>query len=156
MELRRQNKKALIEEGKTKRRNTYRGKDITSYYTDGSLYEMISNGRFDDIYVGNYINANGVIWLIADLDNYLYSGDTQFIKHHATIIPVKPLMNLGINETDTSEGGYVGSRMATETLPNLMASDGTMGKVFGSHILEYRNVLTNRVSETNVNQSGGL
>ena len=46
--------------------------------------------------------------------------------------------------------------MATETLPNLMASDGTIGKVFGSHILEYRNVLTNRVSETNVNQSGGL
>ena len=76
-----------LEAGKALRRNTYRGKDITSYYTDGSLYEMISNGTFDDIYVGDYINANGVTWLIADIDNYLYSGDTPLTKHHATIIP---------------------------------------------------------------------
>ena len=144
-----------IEAGKALRRNTYRGKDITSYYNDGSLYTMISDGTFKDIYVGDFFSANGVTWLVADIDNYLYSGDQSLNKHHATIIPAKPLMNLGMNATDTTEGGYNGSRMATETLPGLVAADGTIGKAFGAHLIEYRNLLSNRVNATAINQSGG-
>ncbi len=144
-----------LEAGISLRRNTYRGKDITEYYNDGSLYEMISNGTFDDIYVGDYIVANNVTWLIADIDNYLYSGDVPLTKHHATIIPAKPLMNIGMNETDTTEGGYYNSRMATEILPGLVAADGTIGKVFGAHLIEYRNLLSNRVNKEAINQSGG-
>ncbi len=93
-----------IEAGKALHRNTYRGKDITRYYTDGSLYTRISNGSFEDIYVGDYIIANDVTWIIADLDNYLYTGDTQLTKHHATIIPAIPLMDAKMNDTDTTEG----------------------------------------------------
>ncbi len=137
------------------RRNTYRGKDITEYYSDGSLYTMISNGTFDDIYVGDYIIANGVTWLIADIDNYLHSGDQELTKHHVTVIPATPLMNLGMNETATAEGGYIGSRMATETLPSLVNSEGVIGKAFGSHIIEYRNLLSNRINTEAINQSGG-
>ncbi len=146
-----------LEAGISLRRNTYRGKDITEYYSDGSLYEMISKGTFDDIYVGDYIVANGVTWLIADIDNYLYTGDqgNGLEKHHVTVIPAKPLMNLGMNETDTTEGGYYNSRMAQETLPNLVSSEGVIGKSFGSHIIEYRNLLSNRVNTEAVNQSGG-
>ena len=147
--------KALIEEGKTKRRNTYRGKDITEYYTDGSLYEMISSGRFDDIYIGDYINANGVTWLIADLDNYLHNGNQDFTKHHATIIPATSLMNAPMNDIDTAEGGYANSKMATETLPSLVAEDGIIGKTFGSHLIEYQNLLSNRINSETINQSGG-
>ena len=145
-----------IEAGKALHRNTYRGKDITSYYTDGSLYTRISNGTFEDIYVGDYIIANEVTWLIADIDNYLYTGDTQLTKHHATIIPAKPLMNIGMNAIDTTEGGYVGSRMATETLSNLVASDGIIGKTFGNHITEYRNNLTNIINKEAANRGGTI
>ncbi len=144
-----------LEAGISLRRNTYRGKDITEYYSDGSLYEMISKGTFDDIYVGDYIVANNVTWLIADIDNYLYSGDQSLTKHHATIIPAEPLMNLGMNKTDTTEGGYYNSQMAQETLPNLVNSEGVIGKSFGSHIIEYRNLLTSHVNTEAVNQSGG-
>ncbi len=144
-----------LEAGKALRRNTYRGKDITEYYSDGSLYEMISNGTFDDIYVGDYIVANDVTWLIADIDNYLHSGDTPLTKHHVTVIPAKPLMNLGMNESNTTEGGYINSKMATETLPSLVSSEGVIGKAFGSHIIEYRNLLTNHVNTEAINQSGG-
>ncbi len=143
-----------LEVGKALRRNTYRGKNITEYYNDGSLYEMISSGRFDDIYIGDYINTNGVTWLIADIDNYLYSGAQELSKHHATIIPAIPLMNIGMNATNTTEGGYYGSRMVTETLLGLVASDGTIGKAFGSHIIEYQNILSNHVNTTAINQSG--
>ncbi len=144
-----------LEAGISLRRNTYRGKDITEYYNDGSLYEMISKGTFDDIYVGDYINANGVTWLIADIDNYLYSGDVPVTNHHITVIPEKPLMNLGMNETDTTEGGYFNSKMAQETLPNLVSSEGVIGKSFGSHIIEYRNLLSDGISEEAINRSGG-
>ncbi len=144
-----------LEAGIVLRRNTYRGKDITEYYNDGSLYEMISNGTFDDIYMGDYINANGVTWLIADIDNYLYSGDQELTKHHATIIPSKPLMNIRMNETNTTEGGYYNSRMDQEILPSLVAADGTIGKAFGDHLIEYRNLLSNRVNTEAINQSEG-
>ena len=150
-----------IEAGKALHRNTYRGKDITEYYTDGSLYTKISNGSFEDIYVGDYIktihtDGKEYIWLIADIDNYLYSGDTPLTKHHATIIPAESLIKLGMNDTDTTEGGYANSKMATETLPNLVTRDGVIGKAFESHIIEYQNLLTNRISSNTINQSGGI
>ncbi len=144
-----------LEAGKSLRRNTYRGKDITEYYNDGSLYEMISKGTFDDIYVGDYIVANGVTWLIADIDNYLYSGDTPLTKHHATIIPAILLMRTGMNETNTTEGGYIGSKMAQEILPNLISEEGVIGKSFGKHIIEYKALLTNKVNIEEKNQTGG-
>ena len=145
-----------IEAGKALHRNTYRGKDITEYYTDGSLYTRISNGTFEDIYVGDYIVANEVTWLIADIDNYLHTGDAQLNKHHATIIPAKPIMNVPMNATDTTEGGYANSKMATETLPNLVSNEGVIGKTFGSHILEYRNLLSKHINSNAINQSGGV
>ncbi len=144
-----------IEAGKALRRNTYRGKDITEYYNNGSLYTMIQSGRFDDIYVGDYIIVNDVTWLVADIDHYLYSGDTALTKHHLVIIPAKPLMNAPMNATNTTEGGYVGSKMVKETLASLVASDGIIERTFGSHILEYRNLLTTSINTTAVNQSGG-
>ncbi len=144
-----------IEAGKALRRNTYRGKDITEYYQNGSLYEMIQSGRFDDIYVGDYIIVNDVTWLVADIDHYLYSGDTALTKHHLVIIPAKPLMNAPMNATNTTEGGYVGSKMVKETLASLVASDGIIERTFGNHILEYRNYLTNKINASAVNQSGG-
>ena len=143
-----------LEAGKALRRNTYRGKDITEYYSDGSLYEMISKGTFDDIYVGDYIVANNVTWLIADIDNYLYSGDIPLTKHHVTMIPAKPLMNLGMTETATTEGGYINSKMAIETLPSLVSDEGVIGKTFGNHIIEYQSLLTNHVNTEATNKSG--
>ena len=48
---------------------------------------MISKGTFDDIYVGDYIVANGVTWLIADIDTYLYTGDQgNGLEKHNSIL----------------------------------------------------------------------
>lgn len=136
-----------IEAGKTLRRNTYRGKDITSYYNDGSLYEMISSGRFDDIYVGDYIVANNIKWLVADIDNYLYSGykegaiNNGYLKqHHVTIIPSGTLSISTMNETNTTEGGYYNSKMKQKTLTNIL--DTYVKPVFENHILTYYTFLS--------------
>ncbi len=45
--------------------------------------------------------------------------------------------------------------MVTTTLAGLVAADGTIGKAFGNHLIEYRNLLSNRVDAEAINQSGG-
>ncbi len=140
-----------IDAGVALRRNTYRGKDITQYHTDGTLYKMISSGKFDDIYVGDYITTtegnHEVTWLIADLDNYLYSGDSTKIltQHHATVIPAKPLTTAKMNETNDTTGGYVGSDMVKTTLPEILST--YIKPVFEEHVIQYRNLLSKSVNK---------
>ena len=154
-----------IEAGKALHRNTYRGKDITRYYTDRSLYTRISNGSFEDIYVGDYIktihtDGKEYIWLIADIDNYLYSGDTPLTKHHATIIPATTLGNASMNDTHSTltiniEGyqAYMGSKMVSEILLKQLI---IIKNIFGdSHVLKYRNILTTKMSTESISSGMG-
>ena len=160
-----------IKSGVALRRNTYRGKDITDYYTGEQtingkdLYKQISDGTFDDIYVGDYFTGkSGKIWLIADLDNYWHQGDSgdTFTKHHATIISDGNLEVFSMNHEDTTEGGYVVSDMVKTILGDkLEANDTTiLGKYifpdFGNHVLKYRNQLTNAMEPTRINQTGEI
>ncbi len=96
------NAETLIANSKALRRNTYRGKDITEYFESGKAYEWISAGTFDDIYVGDTMTLNGIQWIVADIDNYLYSGDTGVTKHHITVIPYTTLGSTGMNSMDTT------------------------------------------------------
>ena len=157
----------IIKQGVQIRRNTYRGKDITEYYNDGTLFEMIKSGKFDDIYVGDYFTGeSGKIWLIADLDNYWHQGykngdntgynNMGLSTHHATIIPDGSLMGAPMNQKkenkDTTEGGYAGSEMIRtldETiLPEYITPD------FGTHVLEYQNLLSAAVDTACSNMYG--
>ncbi len=153
-----------IEAGVSYRRNTYRGKDITSKLTDGTLYSEIKSGHFDDIFVGDYIistnltekytgKSNKVIWLIADLDNYMNIGGNPILtQHHVTIIPAIPLMKASMNSTDTAANGYAGSEMVTKTLPSVLSTYIT--PVFGDHVIQYNAYLTNKVENARVNRFG--
>ncbi len=110
---------------------------------------MISSGKFDDIYVGDYITTNEggheITWLIADLDNYLNSGDTSLTQHHATIIPATKLGNdAPMNDENITTGGYANSKMVKETLPNVLNT--YIKPVFGDHIIKYKNLLSTAVN----------
>ncbi len=145
-----------IDAGVALRRNTYRGKDITEYYNNKSLYDMISSGKFDDIYVGDYITTNidgkSIKWLIADLDNYLYTGDAALTRHHATIIPAQSLQNASMNTTNDTTGGYYGSKMVTETLPSVLET--YIRPAFKDHIITYKTMLTTEVNTDMYNRAG--
>ena len=140
----------------------FRGKDITDYYTDGTLYTRISSGTFDDLYVGDYIVANGVNWRIAGFDIYYGKGVTALTTHHAVIVPDTALTSAQMNETndttlklnpsDVYAQGYPGSKMYNTTLPSVLSTYIT--PVFGSHVLEYRNLLAHSVNTTLTNRFG--
>ena len=149
----------------------FRGEDVTKYYTDGSLYDRIKgeNGYnlFEDLYVGDYIKLDNVkssdneviIWRIAGFDIYLGKGDSTdtsvnqtYNRHHAVIVPDSTLTTAQKNSSNTTTGGYVGSQMYTTTLPSVLTT--YIEPVFGNHILQYRNLLTNATTSKRITRFG--
>ena len=134
----------------------FRGKDITSYYNDGTLWKRI-NGTdgyelFEDLYVGDYIkvdgvhaNVNGKTWRIAGFDIYYMVGTDGNVvtSHHAVIVPDEILGTSVMNTSNTTEGSYVGSYMYTTTLPSVKTN--YIDKVFDGHLVKYVSLLATRV-----------
>ena len=131
----------------------FRGKDVTSYLTDGTLFTRISSGKFTDLYVGDYVVKNNVTWRIAGFDIYYGKGDTDFNTHHAVIVPDTNLTSAVMNDSNTTTGGYVGSKMYTTTLPTV---ETAIKNAFGSsHILKYRALLTKGINASATNRYPG-
>ena len=135
--------------------SVYRGKDITDKFTSGSLFANISNGTFEDLFIGDYFTAtcNNVTtkWRLAGFDIYYNCGDTALTRHHAVVIPDNALLRANMNADHTTVGGYKGSRMYTETIPDLATKISAM--VGSSHLIQYRDLLTKTVNTNAV--SGG-
>ena len=117
----------------------YRGKNITSMETSGKLYVNIANGTFDDIYIGDYftksINGTNYALRIAAFNYYYNMGDPAFTKPHAVIIPDSIFGSAQMNSSNVVTGGYVGTKMRTETLQTWLKYLKT---AFGSHLLTPR------------------
>ena len=121
----------------------YRGKNLGTQFT-AEMSANIKNGTFKDLYCGDYLVINGTTYRFMDLD-YLYkTGDTSLETHHILVVPDAPMYNHVMNDTNTTEGGYVGSKMYTSGLDQALAK---IKADFGeSHIVTYRNLLVNATS----------
>lgn len=104
----------------------------------------IRNGTFDNLYVGDYWVINGITWRIWDINYFTNSGDTEFAKPHLVIVPDSALYSHVMNDTNTTEGGYVGSKMYKEGLEQAKT---TIKAVFGDMLLTHRDYLTNAVTD---------
>jgi len=127
----------------------FRGKNLGSSVT-AAQWGAIGAGTFDDLWIGDYWVSDGVTWRIADFDYFYGYGDTACNSHHAVIVPDRAPYIAPMNNTNTTVGGYLGSKMHTE---NLEEAKTKITSAFGaSHILEYRVPLSNVV--TNGIESG--
>lgn len=129
----------------------YRGKYLGASVT-AEQYAAIAAGTFDDLYIGDYWTIGGVNYRIAAFDYYYRSGDNiDITTHHVTLVPDTALYSHVMNDTNTTEGGYIGSKMKTSGLDQAVT---TISTAFGSaHILTRRELFTNAVS--NGKPSGG-
>ena len=121
----------------------YRGKALGGSVTS-EQWAAIKAGTFKDLYLGDYWSIGGVNYLIAGFDYWLNTGDTPCTKHHVVVIPQNHLYTASMNETNTTEGGYVGSQMYKTGLDQ---AKQTFANAFGAaHILNHREWLVNAVS----------
>ena len=123
-------------------RNIFRGKNLGTTIT-AAQKAAISTGTFDDLYIGDYWVIGGVTYRIADMDYWYNCGDTAFTKHHLVIVPDTYMYNSVMNDTNTTEGGYVGSKMYTE---GLTQAKTTIQTAFGELLLTHREYLVNAVT----------
>ena len=123
-------------------RMIFRGKYLGDHVTTAQL-AAIRDGLFDDLYIGDYWVMGGVTWRIADVDYWLGCGDTALYGHHLIIVPDSCLYNAKMNDTNTTTGGYVGSKMYTE---NLTRAKTTINSLFVDMVLTHRERLVNAVS----------
>ncbi len=122
---------------------TYRGKALGSVVT-AEQWAAIANGTFTDLYIGDYWTIGGINYRIAAFDYYLRSGDTDTTTHHVTLVPDTNMYTHVMNDTNTTEGAYVGSKMYTE---GLAQAKTTINNAFGAaHILKHRRHLQNAVT----------
>lgn len=129
--------------------NVFRGKNLGGGVSSAQK-AAIKDGSFDNLYIGDYWFINGVTWRIADMDYFLRCGDTNFTSHHLVIVPDTQLYTGKMNETHTTEGGYVGSLMYKSGLDQAKTA---IAAAFGDLVTTHRDILCNAVS--NGRQSGG-
>ena len=123
-------------------RNIYRGKSLGTSVT-AAQKAAIANGTFDDLFIGDYWTIGSIKYRIADMDYWLNCGDTSTTKHHLVMIPDKALYSAVMNDTNTTAGGYVGSKMYTT---NLAQAKTTISTAFDDMLLTHREYLTNAVT----------
>lgn len=140
-----QNKLPYDPQTVAEKNNTLVEQDITSMYTDGSLFENIKNGHFDGINPGNYFNATvnnlsgtatNFTFVVLELDRYYDKSDNtgnSKTQHHIVVTP-KGSTSFGtaqMNSSSTNSGGYIGSNMFKTTIPKV---DSALQATFGDHL----------------------
>ncbi len=121
----------------------YRGKFLGNQVTP-EQYARIADGTFEDMYIGDYWTINGVQYIIAAFNYYHNTGDTALTQNHVTLVPGSSLYTHVMNDTDTTDGGYVGSKMYTE---GLAQAKSMISSAFGGHVVTHRRYLSNATSD---------
>lgn len=120
----------------------YRGRNLGTSVS-AEQYARIANGTFKDMYIGDYWSINGMQYIIAAFNYYHNTGDTALTQHHVTLVPGGRLYTHVMNDTNTTEGGYVGSKMYTE---GLAQAKSMINYAFSGHVVTHRRYLSNAVS----------
>lgn len=142
-------KKAMVYPNAGSHNSIYRGKNLGSTVTQAQ-YSAIRNGTFENLFIGDYWTINNVNYRIAAFDYFYNTGDTLCTTHHIVIVPDQCLYNAKMNDTDTTQGGYVGSSMYRTGLVNAKSQ---IRSIFANHVMSHRMYLINAVSSS-VNSGG--
>ena len=118
----------------------YRGQNLGTSVSS-TQWLNISQGTFDDLFIGDYWEINDNEWRIAAFDYWLGFGDTECTTHHVVIVPDRVIgTSKRMEDTDITTNGYKGSKMRSTYLNDAKT---TINNAFGSsHILTYKDYLT--------------
>lgn len=123
-------------------RRIFRGKNLGNVLTS-TQKTAIQTGTFEDLWLGDYWEINGVNWRIVDFDYWYNQGDTAFTSHHLVIMPDTSLYTAKMNDTSSTTGGYKGSQMYTT---NLGSAKTAITSAFSTNVLSHRDYLITAVT----------
>lgn len=153
-----------------------RGKNITSYFTNGTLWNRIAgtNGYepFQDIFLGDYIDMTSSVTapgststgtnriVVAGFN--LHWNNQNGVRYNAlTMIPATHFGNAVMNDSNTTVGGYKASKMFTDILGVPVSSGNSSGtineqlySIFGSHLKTISELITNGINASGYNRLG--
>ena len=136
------------------------GRNILDTFTEAQVQAKIAKGDFSGLAIGDYITktitVNGtaytVKWLCAGFNHYIGTGDTNCSTPHIAMLPEGIIGTAKMNETDTTSGGFKGSKMWTTTLPLYVTAVQT---AFGSaHVLKHRDYMSTTVNTSLASMAG--
>ena len=134
----------------------YRGINLIStghFANMAALLTAIRAQDWSDIYIGDYVEltftyegaSRTVRLYVGEIDKFYNVGNNAFETHHLVMVTGDLGINQVMNDSNTTAGGYVGSKAHTETLPALYA---ILNPLFNNAILTHRNWLSNSVVTT--------
>lgn len=130
----------------------YRGKFLGTSIT-AEQYAQISAGTFDDMFIGDYwtipttfgSTTKNVDYVIAGFDYWWNVGDSYpqtTNKHHIVLVPRDVLYTASMNDTNTTAGGYIGSKMYTDNLADARTG---ISNAFSGHLYSVRRMFSSGV-----------
>ena len=131
----------------------YRGINLISdgHFADvAALLTAIRAQDWSDIYIGDYVEltftyegaSRTVKFYVGEIDKFYKVGNASLEKHHLVMVTGDLGINQVMNDSNTTAGGYVGSKAHTVTLPALYA---ILNPLFNNAILTHREHLSNTV-----------
>ena len=112
-----------------------RGKNLGSTFT-AEQKVAIADGSFNDIYVGDYWEIDGIKYVIVEIDYYYnYGNPTPTTDHHVIVLPDKVLSSQGYS---MSNNYYGASSIYTTQLPSIAQ---TLETKFGQYLIDQPHVL---------------
>ena len=134
----------------------YRGINLISdghFANMAALLTAIRAQDWSDIYIGDYVEltftyegaSRTVKFYVGEIDKFYNVGNNALETHHLVMITGNLGISQVMNDTNTTAGGYVGSKAHTTTLPALYA---ILNPLFNNAILTHRNWLSNSVVTT--------
>ena len=131
----------------------YRGINLISdghFANMAALLTAIRNQDWSDIYIGDYVEltftyegaSRTVKFYVGEIDKFYKVGNTSLETHHLVMVTGDLGINQVMNDTNTTAGGYVGSKAHTVTLPALYA---ILNPLFNNAILTHKEHLSNTV-----------
>lgn len=144
---------AIIGKNAGARNSIFRGMNLGGQVT-AEQYDAIDAGTFEGLMLGDYWEINDVKYRIAHFDYWYDRCNNRCMKHHIVIVPdglIGTDTKYKMNDTNTTTGGYLGSKLRTESLANIEA---VINAAFGSnHILHHQAVLTHNTTGSTWYQS---
>lgn len=137
------------------KRSFWRGKKLGTSVTN-EQYEHIEDGTFRGMFLGDYWVINGIVWRILDFDYWLNFGNSACLIHHLVIMPDDSLGTGAMNDTQTTVGAYLGSKMYTTNLNGVKTKiydTFHVGK-YDDRILVHNELFQNAVSNDGVPYGG--